>query len=118
MIYKEYLKTDEWKRIRRWALDRAGHKCQLCQSTKNLNVHHNNYKNLGKEEPADIIVLCKNCHTKHHKKSDSAILKNTNVLFYQEIETLIEKLKNTIDDAQIRAILREVDTINKKKTKQ
>ncbi len=62
MEYSKYLKSDGWQRTRRWALDRAGNKCQLCKSDNKLNVHHSDYSRLGKEEPQDVIVLCERCH--------------------------------------------------------
>ena len=66
--YREYLKTDHWLEIRDKALQRAGHKCQVCGYNKNLQVHHNTYKNLGHEKPSDLVVLCWKCHkTFHHK---------------------------------------------------
>ena len=64
--YYEYLKTDKWKVVRRLALDYAGHKCQLCSSKERLNVHHNNYLNLGNETLKDVVVLCRKCHEKFH----------------------------------------------------
>jgi hypothetical protein len=67
--YQEYLKTEQWKAVKRIALDIAGDKCQLCSSSDGeLNVHHNSYKNLKKETMKDLIVLCDKCHTKHHVK--------------------------------------------------
>jgi BarA-like signal transduction histidine kinase len=67
MNYAEYLKTETWKTIRRLALESANYKCQLCNSSKNLNVHHRKYpKELGKESLADLTVLCFLCHKKAH----------------------------------------------------
>jgi len=64
--YHEYLKSDHWKKVRENSLKRAGNKCQLCASKRLLEVHHNNYANLGYENPDDVIVLCHKCHGKHH----------------------------------------------------
>lgn len=66
--YDEYLQTDHWKQTRQAALKRAKHKCQLCNSKDSLNVHHNNYDCLFHEKESDLIVLCKNCHSKFHDK--------------------------------------------------
>ena len=68
MPYKEYLETDHWKKTRAKALKKANYKCELCNSTKELNVHHKTYGNRGKEKPEDLIVLCHNCHAKFHDK--------------------------------------------------
>ena len=66
--YEEYLKTSHWRDdVRPAALERAGHKCQLCGGRDaTLHVHHNTYENLGHELPADIVVLCENCHRRFH----------------------------------------------------
>lgn len=69
MPYAEYLKTPEWQKKRRKALATSGMKCQMCSATnKPLNVHHNTYERLGYERPSDLIVLCVDCHAKHHDK--------------------------------------------------
>lgn len=68
MEYQEYLKSDHWQQIRLKALSKAGNRCQLCSSTSNLNVHHNTYKNKGNEDLKDLVVLCRECHTKFHDK--------------------------------------------------
>jgi hypothetical protein len=67
--YAAYLHSSHWKKTRGLALQRAGYKCQAC-STKNeiLDVHHNNYERLGYEEPSDLLVLCRSCHSKVHEK--------------------------------------------------
>lgn len=67
MPYKQYLQTDEWKETRMKALRRADFKCQLCGGGGLLNVHHNNYKNRGNEQTADLITLCADCHKTYHK---------------------------------------------------
>jgi len=61
--YQEYLKTDHWERRRQRSLALAGQACQICKSTKNLNVHHNDYSRLGSELDSDLFVVCE----KHHK---------------------------------------------------
>ena len=64
--YKEYLNSPHWRETRKAALERAWYRCQLCNSEKNLNVHHNNYDRLWYESPRDLIVLCSDCHAKFH----------------------------------------------------
>jgi 5-methylcytosine-specific restriction endonuclease McrA len=60
--------SDHWRATRTAALERAGGKCQLCSGAGPLNVHHNTYDRLGGEHPADVIVLCRDCHKKFHGK--------------------------------------------------
>ena len=65
--YKEYLKSEEWKIIKRLAKESANGKCRFCNSTENLQVHHRKYfKNWGQERLCDLTVLCENCHSLAH----------------------------------------------------
>lgn len=71
MPYAEYLQTPEWQEMRRFALEAAGHRCQVCNSAKSLQVHHRTYERRGHEDLQDLTVLCKSCHELYHKKSSS-----------------------------------------------
>lgn len=67
--YQDYLKTHHWKNQRSLALQNAGHRCQVCNSGDcELHTHHRHYDNLGFESRADLIVLCKGCHSMFHGK--------------------------------------------------
>ena len=62
----EYLQSDHWRKVREAALNRAGHRCQVCNGTHILDVHHRTYERLGREEPGDLTVLCRRCHGLFH----------------------------------------------------
>lgn len=64
----EYLNTMHWKDFRSKARKHFGQKCQMCSSTMNLQVHHNNYQCIGKETFSDVTLLCDKCHKKTHGK--------------------------------------------------
>jgi hypothetical protein len=64
--YYAYLKSPEWAVRRQWKLEAAENRCQLCDATDRLQVHHRTYERLGKERIADLIVLCERCHRKFH----------------------------------------------------
>lgn len=65
--YEDYLKSDHWKNFKQKAIQNANYKCQLCgNKEEKLSVHHNNYKNKGKETFDDVVVLCDKCHKKFH----------------------------------------------------
>jgi hypothetical protein len=68
MPYQRFLITSFWRSVREIALERAKHRCQLCNSASELQVHHRTYKNRGWEDQHldDLTVLCANCHKKHH----------------------------------------------------
>jgi 5-methylcytosine-specific restriction endonuclease McrA len=72
MPYGEYLQTPEWRERRDQALDRAGYRCQVCNSGRNLHVHHRTYERRGRELPGDLTVLCSGCHSLFHGKPDKS----------------------------------------------
>jgi hypothetical protein len=65
--YREvYLRSEHWREIRLAALERAEHRCQVCNRTERLDVHHRTYERVGDERPADLTVLCRRCHDLFH----------------------------------------------------
>lgn len=68
MPYAEYLCTPDWIERRNRKLKQANHRCELCNSTASLQVHHKTYARRGDELDSDLIVLCDVCHAKHHGK--------------------------------------------------
>lgn len=66
--YREYLQSPHWQGIKEYALLRANYRCQLCNSTGLLDVHHRTYENKGVEDHNDVIALCRRCHSKFHDK--------------------------------------------------
>lgn len=66
--YKAYLQTPYWKRRREDKLRAVGHRCQLCnRGSVTLDVHHRTYERLGNELDEDLTVLCRDCHSIHHR---------------------------------------------------
>lgn len=66
--YNDYLQSPEWKQKRQEALARAEGRCQLCNSNKNLEVHHRKYSLWGTEPVTDLTVLCSSCHYQFEKQ--------------------------------------------------
>lgn len=66
--YHDFLQSYYWDTIRRYKMYRAGYKCELCHAGGTLAVHHKTYEHRGQEflYLDDLIVLCKNCHERHH----------------------------------------------------
>lgn len=59
--YAEYLQSDTWKEMRDVCLARANYKCQVCNSTGELHVHHREYPmQLGTEPLSDLVVCARN----------------------------------------------------------
>lgn len=68
--YYAYLQTDIWQKIRTKVLQRDLGRCRVCNSRKELNVHHRIYpKVYGEESLIDLVTLCHKCHELFHFKS-------------------------------------------------
>jgi 5-methylcytosine-specific restriction endonuclease McrA len=65
--YRAYLRSPEWKTLRRKALARAGGRCQDCGSTKDLHVHHQTYERHGRELDRDLRALCPRCQRRRRR---------------------------------------------------
>jgi hypothetical protein len=65
-MYRDYLRTQAWKNMRRWVLERDDDACTRCGTTVNLEVHHLSYERLGRESPDDLLTLCATCHEETH----------------------------------------------------
>jgi hypothetical protein len=68
MPYTEYLQSHWWQGVRHYALLRADYRCQICNSSDRLEVHHRTYERRGGEDYRDVIALCHNCHERFHKR--------------------------------------------------
>jgi 5-methylcytosine-specific restriction endonuclease McrA len=67
MEYSEKLKDERWLLLREEILKRDWYMCQMCMSSKNLQVHHMDYDGEPWESKTiDLITLCENCHELEH----------------------------------------------------
>ncbi len=65
--YWKYLKSDIWEQKREAALTAAHSRCQLCNNSNDLNIHHRVYPDILGDEPiSDLTVLCRKCHQLFH----------------------------------------------------
>lgn len=63
----KYLASPEWKAKRADIHILHHHKCDICQSTHKLQVHHiSGYCRIPNEELADLTLLCSICHQAQH----------------------------------------------------
>lgn len=67
--YKKYLRSDYWNEIKEQVLERDDYRCRLCDSKKDLQVHHRTYEFLGNEKIEELLTLCKKCHYIVHKRN-------------------------------------------------
>ena len=65
--YRQYLKTDAWKRKRYVVLKRDNWICQYCGG-KATEVHHKKYarRNIGREPIKWLVSICRSCHQELH----------------------------------------------------
>lgn len=64
--YDAYIRSPEWTTRADAAKTRAGGRCQVCCSSRDIQAHHRTYERLGRERPEDIVVLCDECHGLFH----------------------------------------------------
>lgn len=69
--YRTYIKSKEFKEIKRRVEERDNYKCRVCGSNneeRTLTCHHITYKHLynEKEYLEDLITLCNICHKAIH----------------------------------------------------
>ena len=67
MPYEEYLQTQHWREFRAAYIESVSGKCGLCDQP-GRDVHHRHYKRRGRETFADVILLCRDCHSRFHGK--------------------------------------------------
>lgn len=70
MPYVEYLWSPEWRQRRAMHIRQADFTCDRCSTRTRkygeLHVHHKSYERFGREDSADLEVLCAACHQKEH----------------------------------------------------
>jgi hypothetical protein len=60
--YDARIRTPSWldfcRKLRRFRANR----CALCNGAGRLTVHHRTWERWGREEPTDVLPLCRECH--------------------------------------------------------
>lgn len=76
MDYHDFLQTPYWKAIAESVKNYHGYRCQLCNGTEGLSVHHKSYDIHGDElhNLKDLVCLCRDCHEKFHEVGSYADL--------------------------------------------
>ena len=102
MSYEEQLQQPEWKRKRDHIIERDFRMCQVCMSSKNLQVHHKNYitGRMAWDYPDSyLIALCENHHKLEHLKGQITVL--------ETIDPWDDIIQNLSDNYKIVRTLRE-----------
>lgn len=69
-FYGLYINSDRFKKKRRNRIEIDGHRCKICGSPINLQVHHITYERIGFEDMDDLVTVCKKCHKGLHNLDD------------------------------------------------
>jgi hypothetical protein len=65
--YEAVLASDRRRLLRAEVIRRGGYRCQACSRGGRLDAHHaRGYRNLGRERPEELQVLCRECHAAVH----------------------------------------------------
>jgi len=64
--YTQRLASPEWKLLKLTIIAKRGNKCERCNKSGHLDLHHKTYKNLGHEPETDLELLCRICHDEQH----------------------------------------------------
>ena len=102
MTYQEYLKSDHWRDTRRRYFRSKLYKgCYICETRKNIEIHHKTYKRFGREWLNDLLALCSECHKEVHKYH-----RNNPHLALYAIAQKVKKLRNMgmLTEGQIKKI--------------
>ncbi len=68
--YRDYLKSEHWQSFRKKMREKyGGLRCEFCEASGILHLHHRTYKRLGKEWLGDVVLICENCHNLVHSKA-------------------------------------------------
>ena len=61
-----HMQSTYWYKLKQQKLASANHRCEKCDSTESLELHHLTYSDLGKESQSSVVVLCRSCHQYQH----------------------------------------------------
>ena len=64
--YQKYIHSRAWSNRKKKWLKKTPF-CEVCGSSRRLQVHHKHYRTLGKEKREDVRILCKGCHENLHE---------------------------------------------------
>lgn len=67
LSYRQKLRDSRWLLKRQSLLETRGSRCQLCDTTKQLTIHHGYYRPKGNPweyEDSSLWILCWDCHEK------------------------------------------------------
>lgn len=92
--YEAYLNSKEWNTRRSEVFKLLGRKCQKCEATRRLHVHHKTYVRFKNENiETDLTVLCHPCHDIYHRIYKHTGISTTDEFILQKGDIIIPKKK-------------------------
>lgn len=90
--YQSYLASPYWQKTKqRYLKANQPRYCYICDTRKNLNLHHETYERLGVEDVfSDLVCLCRPCHHAVHFQEDGTLTPKTKKAL-QERRKLLRK---------------------------
>lgn len=89
----EYLKSDEWKRLRNLILHTVPN-CQYCNAKLASEVHHMTYRNIVDVKITDLLPVCRPCHKLIHCAINDGYISQ----LPEKIEEITQKTVNILHD--------------------
>ena len=63
-VWKGNAANSQWRELKETIKNERGAKCEICGRTDNLDLHHIKARKFkGKDEPENLQLLCRSCHT-------------------------------------------------------
>jgi len=63
-VWKGNAVNSQWRELKETIKNERGAKCEICGNTDNLDLHHIKARKFkGKDEPENLQLLCRSCHT-------------------------------------------------------
>jgi len=64
--YTTYLQSEHWISFKKNLKVLRFFSCEICNSTKKINIHHRSYERMYNENTNDVDILCSECHKNLH----------------------------------------------------
>ena len=61
-FYLDYIQSEAWRQKKAAIVEQRGYKCESCDASDYVELHHKNYDRLGRELDSDLQLLCSDCH--------------------------------------------------------
>lgn len=116
--YEAYLRSEHWRQLRS-AVFKQNKTCFCCGiESRNPELHHVRYDNIGNEKPEDVVVVCKYCHDKLHGRHDDGKVSLWDAhLQVRELNILEHRFNGHVNASEMKKILAKWDRVGDRFTR-